>query len=45
VGVDHGRQVIIMDGVRLERGVEGTFGSDDALFEAKEGVEVGVPGG
>ena len=33
-----------MDGVFFERGVEGTFGSDDALFEAKEDVEVGVPG-
>jgi hypothetical protein len=31
-----------MDGVCLE--LEGPFGSDDALFEAIERVEVGVPG-
>lgn len=38
---DHGGDIVIMQGIGFERGVEGAFGDDNALFEAIEGVQVG----
>ena len=38
---DHGGDIVIMQRIGFEGGVEGAFGGDDALFKAIEGIEVG----